>query len=57
MLTSDFDYHLPPELIASQPLAERSASRMMVVHRQSGLIEHKSFTDFPSYLTPEISSC
>lgn len=52
MLTSDFDYHLPPELIASQPLTERSASRMMVVHRQSGLIEHKSFTDFPSYLTP-----
>ncbi|MEM9080774.1 MAG: tRNA preQ1(34) S-adenosylmethionine ribosyltransferase-isomerase QueA [Verrucomicrobiota bacterium] len=51
--TADFSYHLPPELIASQPLPDRTASRMMVIHRHSGLIEHKSFTDFPSYLTPD----
>jgi S-adenosylmethionine:tRNA ribosyltransferase-isomerase len=51
LLTKDFDFHLPEELIAARPLAERSASRMLVVHRDSGLIEHRMFTDFPSYLT------
>ncbi len=50
MLTSDFDYALPPELIASEPLADRAASRMMVVHRDSSTIEHRSFRDLPSYL-------
>lgn len=33
MLTSEFDYHLPEELIASEPLADRAASRMLVVDR------------------------
>ncbi len=51
LLTKDFDYHLPEELIAARPLAERSASRMMVVHRETGVIEHRMFADFPSYLT------
>lgn len=50
MLTTDFDYHLPPELIASQPLSDRAASRMLVVHRDTGLIEHRIFRDLPSYL-------
>jgi S-adenosylmethionine:tRNA ribosyltransferase-isomerase len=50
LLTKDFDYHLPDELIAARPLAERSASRMMVVHRESGVIEHRKFADFPEYL-------
>jgi S-adenosylmethionine:tRNA ribosyltransferase-isomerase len=50
MLTSDFDYHLPEELIASEPLADRAASRMMVVHREEGRIEHRSFRDLPEYL-------
>lgn len=50
LLTKDFDYHLPEELIASRPLPERAASRMMVVHRRSGLIEHRTFLDFPEYL-------
>lgn len=50
LLTKDFHYHLPEELIASRPLAERSASRMMVVHRESGKIEHRMFADFPSFL-------
>lgn len=53
MRTADFDYQLPPELIASEPLPQRSASRMMVVHRDSGLIEHRHFSDFPSYLRPQ----
>jgi S-adenosylmethionine:tRNA ribosyltransferase-isomerase len=53
MLTADFDYDLPPELIASQPLPDRDASRMLVVHRQTGLIEHRQFTDFASYLQPD----
>ncbi len=48
--TKDFDYHLPDELIASRPLAEREASRMLVVHRDSGRIEHRMFRDFPEYL-------
>jgi S-adenosylmethionine:tRNA ribosyltransferase-isomerase len=51
--TQDFDYHLPEELIAARPLAERSASRMLVVHRQSGRIEHRMFRDFPEYLRPD----
>ncbi len=53
MLTTDFDYHLPSELIASQPLPDRAASRMLVVHRDSGLIEHRTFRDLPTYLRPD----
>lgn len=53
LLTKDFDYHLPPELIAARPLAERAASRMLVVHRGSGAIEHRMFRDFPEYLRPD----
>ncbi len=52
MRTLDFDYALPPELIAERPLPERTASRMMVVHRDSGLIEHRSFRDLPDYILP-----
>jgi S-adenosylmethionine:tRNA ribosyltransferase-isomerase len=48
--TKDFDYHLPDELIASRPLAERAASRMMVVHRDSGRIEHRMFRELPEFL-------
>ena len=53
LLTKDFDYHLPEELIAARPLAERSASRMLVVHKVSGVIEHRMFVDFPTYLRPD----
>ncbi|RYD31218.1 MAG: tRNA preQ1(34) S-adenosylmethionine ribosyltransferase-isomerase QueA [Verrucomicrobiaceae bacterium] len=53
LLTKDFDYHLPEELIAARPLAERAASRMMVVHKESGRIEHRMFRDFPEYLRPD----
>lgn len=53
LLTKDFDYHLPEELIAARPLAERAASRMLVVHKASGEIEHRMFRDFPDYLRPD----
>jgi S-adenosylmethionine:tRNA ribosyltransferase-isomerase len=51
--TSDFHYELPEELIASRPLEERAASRMMVVHRETGEIEHRMFRDFPGFLRPD----
>jgi S-adenosylmethionine:tRNA ribosyltransferase-isomerase len=51
--TKDFAYELPQELIAARPLAERSASRMMVVHRESGRVEHRMFRDFPEFLRPD----
>jgi len=51
MLTSDFDYHLPPDRIASQPLPDRAASRMLVVYRDRGQIEHHRFGDFPQFLS------
>jgi len=51
--TIDFDYDLPDELIASRPLDDRASSRMLVVHRDTGKIEHRMFADFPSYLTPD----
>lgn len=53
MRTDDFDFHLPEELIATHPLSDRSASRMLVVDRQKGTIEHKMFADFPSYMGPD----
>jgi S-adenosylmethionine:tRNA ribosyltransferase-isomerase len=53
MKTSDFDYTLPPDLIAQQPLPHRMDSRMMVLHRNSGLIEHKHIVDIAAYLHAE----
>ena len=50
MNTSDFDYHLPPELIAQQPLADRTASRMMVVNRATGEIRHDLFRNLSRHL-------
>jgi S-adenosylmethionine:tRNA ribosyltransferase-isomerase len=50
VLVSDFDYDLPEALIAQTPLADRSASRMLVVDRAKGRWEDCAFTDFPSYL-------
>jgi S-adenosylmethionine:tRNA ribosyltransferase-isomerase len=47
MFIKDFDYDLPKELIAQQPLARRDDSRMMVVRRREGTIEHARFSDFP----------
>ncbi len=52
MKTSDFDYALPPELIAQQPIKPRDASRLLVVERASGELAHRTFSDLPSYLRP-----
>lgn len=52
MRTSDFDYDLPAELIAQQPLADRAASRMMVVERATGQIGHDQFRNLGRYLVP-----
>jgi S-adenosylmethionine:tRNA ribosyltransferase-isomerase len=60
MQLSDFDYALPPELVAQEPVAQRDASRLMVLHRPAppwtadrsgaGRIEHRRFSDLPEYL-------
>lgn len=49
--TDEFDYHLPAELIADRPLADRGASRMMVVDRARATIEHRMFREFPSFIS------
>lgn len=50
MLISEFDYELPEELIAQEPLAERSASRMLVVNRAAGRWCDEQFKNFPAFL-------
>lgn len=52
MKLSDFDYQLPPELIAQTPVEPRDSSRLLVVPRDSGPIEHRSFHEVGSYLRP-----
>jgi S-adenosylmethionine:tRNA ribosyltransferase-isomerase len=52
VLISEFDYALPPELIAQEPLPERDASRLMVVDRGRGTLEHRAFRDLPDLLDP-----
>jgi len=52
MLLSDFDYELPPELIAQQPASERDAARLLVLQRRSKGIDHRGFADLPEYLHP-----
>ena len=48
--TDDFDYHLPKELIAQHPSPRRDESRLLVLHRESGAIEHRRFRDVVGYL-------
>jgi S-adenosylmethionine:tRNA ribosyltransferase-isomerase len=50
MKTSDFDYHLPPEFIAQEPIEPRDHSRLMVVQRRSNTIEHHHFYELPDFL-------
>ena len=52
MKTSDFDYELPQELIAQDPLLRRDASRLMVLDKETGAIEHRHFYDITDYLVP-----
>ena len=52
MRTSDFDYDLPPELIAQTPVEPRDASRLLVLDRSTGATEHRRFTDVLEYLRP-----
>ena len=48
---SEFDFHLPEELIAQKPAESRELSRLLVVDRSTGALEHKSFGDFPGRLS------
>ncbi len=50
MKKSDFFYHLPQELIAQHPCEKRDNSSLMVLHKETGMIEHKHFFDLPDYL-------
>ncbi len=50
MLTSDFDYHLPPELIAQTPAEPRDSSRLMIVNREARSVQHKTFRDVVDFL-------
>lgn len=52
MHTDEFDYNLPEELIAQTPLENRSSSRLLVLHKKTGEIEHKKFIDIINYLNP-----
>lgn len=52
MKKSDFYYDLPEELIAQDPLEDRSSSRLMVLGREDGYIEHRTFRDVTEYLNP-----
>lgn len=50
MRTSEFDYNLPPDYIAQTPIEPRDAARLMVVHRDTAEIEHRTFRDVVEYL-------
>ena len=52
MNVSDFDYELPEELIAQKPSEKRDACRLLVIHRSSGQLEHRHFSDILEYLRP-----
>ena len=52
MKTSDFNYELPPELIAQTPIPQRDASRLLVLDKNTGAWQHRHFYDLPEYLRP-----
>jgi len=51
--TEDFDYDLPSGLIAQTPVEPRDSCRLLVLDRQSGQVDHRTFSDLPEYLRPE----
>src|SRR5438128_400781 len=53
MRASDFDYSLPPSVIAQEPLPDRSASRLLVLERASGAIRHARFPDLIDFVAAE----
>ena len=53
MKTSDFDYHLPESSIAQTPIEPRDSSRLLVLHRDTGTLEHKIFREIGEYLRPD----
>ena len=55
MKTEDFDFYLPEELIAQTPLKKRDSSRLLVLDKETGLIEHKHFTVIELLMLKEIS--
>ena len=52
MKTDDFDYYLPKNLIAQTPINKRDESKLMVLNKETGTIEHRHFADIIDYLTP-----
>ncbi|MEI9815392.1 MAG: tRNA preQ1(34) S-adenosylmethionine ribosyltransferase-isomerase QueA [Acidobacteriota bacterium] len=52
MRLSDFDFLLPPELIAQEPLPDRAGARMLIVDRAAGTFRDAQFRDFPGYVMP-----
>jgi S-adenosylmethionine:tRNA ribosyltransferase-isomerase len=52
MEIGDFEYRLPPELIAQTPVEPRDSSRLLVVHRDTGALEHRVFAEIDEYLRP-----
>ena len=52
MKLTDFDFELPEELIAQHPVDKRDESRLLVLHKNTGQIEHKHFYDIIDYLKP-----
>ncbi|MDO4265381.1 MAG: S-adenosylmethionine:tRNA ribosyltransferase-isomerase, partial [Eubacteriales bacterium] len=52
MDVKDFDYELPEELIAQDPLEDRSSSRLMVMDIDNGAVSHRHFYDIMDYLEP-----
>ncbi len=49
---SDYDYHLPKEFIAQQPLENRADARLLVLHRNTGRMEHRVFSEITGYFSP-----
>jgi S-adenosylmethionine:tRNA ribosyltransferase-isomerase len=52
MRIEEFDYHLPPSLVAQYPPPQRGETSLMILHRQTGVIEHRAFGDIARYLNP-----
>ena len=54
MNVKDFDFELPQELIAQDPLEDRSGSKLLILDKDTGKTEHRIFRDIVSYLNPDV---